>query len=117
MNKPFGILSGSGLLRADLRQMRAKAQWVLPLIALTLLVLSGPMMHAQTTAQMTGTVQDPSGGVIPGAGLTRFGVMVRGWLGVLLAGTYNSNREFGALEKRAFPDEFMDPRFYHSVPE
>lgn len=70
MNKPFGFLSRGRLLKGDLRPMSAKAGWVLPLIALALLVLSGPLMHAQTTAQLTGTVQDPSGGVIPGAQVT-----------------------------------------------
>ena len=35
-----------------------------------LLLLSGPMTHAQTTAQLTGTVQDTSGAVIPGAQVT-----------------------------------------------
>ena len=40
------------------------------LIAVALLMLSTPLVHAQTTAQLTGTVQDSSGGVIPGAQVT-----------------------------------------------
>jgi hypothetical protein len=35
-----------------------------------LLLLSVPQTHAQTTAQLTGTVQDNSGAVIPGAQVT-----------------------------------------------
>jgi hypothetical protein len=41
---------------------------------LTVMVLGGlllaPALYAQTTAQLTGTVQDSSGGVIPGAQVT-----------------------------------------------
>ena len=35
-----------------------------------LLLFSGPLTHAQTTAQLTGTVEDTSGAVIPGAQVT-----------------------------------------------
>ena len=39
---------------------------------LLLLAISAaaPRLHAQTTATLTGTVQDPSGAMIPGAGVT-----------------------------------------------
>ena len=44
---------------------------VLPLAALVMLCLSAvPAARAQVTATLTGTVQDPSGGVIPGADVT-----------------------------------------------
>lgn len=39
-------------------------------ILMAALLLSIPAAHAQVTAQITGTVQDPSGGVIPGAQVT-----------------------------------------------
>jgi len=41
---------------------------LLTVVALAGLLLA-PALHAQTTAQLTGTVEDPSGGVIPGARL------------------------------------------------
>ena len=41
-----------------------------PLIGLILLLLSGPLAHGQTTAQLTGTVTDNTGAVIPGAQVT-----------------------------------------------
>ena len=37
---------------------------------MALLLLSVPLTHAQTTAQLTGTVQDATGGVIPDAQVT-----------------------------------------------
>lgn len=43
---------------------------ILSLIGVALLLLSGTLTRAQTTAQLTGTVQDSSGGVIPGAQVT-----------------------------------------------
>src|SRR6202041_174230 len=42
----------------------------LPLITVMLVLLAGPLTHAQTTAQLMGTVQDVSGAVIPGAEIT-----------------------------------------------
>ena len=66
MNNTFGVLTRRGLKR-DLRQLCGRGRWILPLIAVALLLLSAPLTHAQTTAQLTGTVQDASGAVIPGA--------------------------------------------------
>ncbi len=66
MNSIHGILT-EGTLKPDLRQLCGRAKWILPLIAVALLLLSVPLAQAQTTAQLTGTVQDPSGAVIPGA--------------------------------------------------
>ncbi len=40
------------------------------LLAMLLLLLMLPTAHAQTTAQLTGTVTDPTGAVIPGAKVT-----------------------------------------------
>lgn len=40
------------------------------LIAVVLLLLAMPVMHAQTTAQISGTVTDATGAVIPGATVT-----------------------------------------------
>src|ERR1700751_4426254 len=53
--------------RADLRQRFGCAWPLLPVIGLALFLFSGPVMHAQTTAQLSGTVQDATGAVIPGA--------------------------------------------------
>jgi len=69
MNSAFGVLIRRGL-KGDLRQVCRRGQWILPLIGVALLLLSGPLTHAQTTAQLTGTVQDNSGSVIPGAQVT-----------------------------------------------
>ena len=56
--------------RAELRQHRKTWQWLLPLLGVALLLVSAPRLHAQTTAQLTGTIVDPSGGVIPNAQVT-----------------------------------------------
>ena len=69
MNNASGVLTGRGLKR-DLRQLCGRGRWILSLIGVALLLLSVPLAHAQTTAQLTGTVQDASGGVIPGAQVT-----------------------------------------------
>lgn len=45
-------------------------RWMLCSIGIILLLLYAPASHAQTTAQLTGTVQDSSGGMIPGAQVT-----------------------------------------------
>ncbi len=39
-------------------------------LAVVLLLISTPMIHAQATAQLSGTVTDTTGGVIPGAQVT-----------------------------------------------
>ncbi|HYK34465.1 carboxypeptidase-like regulatory domain-containing protein [Alloacidobacterium sp.] len=57
-------------LKQELHQLRGKGYWLLSLIGMAFLFLSGPSTHAQTTAQLTGTVQDSTGGVIPGAQVT-----------------------------------------------
>ena len=69
MNNGSGVLSRRGLNR-DLRQLCGTGRWILPLIVLMLVLLSGPMTQAQTTAQLTGGVQDATGAVIPGAQVT-----------------------------------------------
>ena len=69
MNNASGVLTRQGLKR-DLRQICGTGRWILPLIGVALLLLSVPLTHAQTTAQLTGTVQDRLGGVIPGAQVT-----------------------------------------------
>jgi hypothetical protein len=69
MNNASGVLIRRGLKR-DLRQLYGTGRWLLPLIGVALLLVSGPLTHAQTTAQLTGTVQDTSGAMIPGAQVT-----------------------------------------------
>jgi len=69
MNNACGVLTRRGLNR-DLRQLCGIGRWILPLIGVALFLLAGPMAHAQTTGQLTGTVQDASGAVIPGATVT-----------------------------------------------
>lgn len=69
MNSTLKALTRRGLKR-DLQQLRGSVRWILPLIGVALLLLSAPLTHAQTTAQLTGTVQDSSGAVIPGADVT-----------------------------------------------
>src|SRR5438270_9206448 len=67
MNTTSSILTRRGLKR-DLQQLRGSIRGILlPLIAVAMLLLSAPRTHAQTTAQLTGTVEDNSGAVIPGA--------------------------------------------------
>lgn len=56
-------------IKRNLRQLFGAAWWAASL-GVILLVLSGPMSHAQTTAQLTGTIQDASDAVIPGAEVT-----------------------------------------------
>ncbi|RSL17654.1 carboxypeptidase family protein [Edaphobacter aggregans] len=69
MNNASGVLGRRGLSR-DLHQLCGTGRWVLPLIVVTFLLLSASLTHAQTTAQLTGIVQDASGAVIPGAQIT-----------------------------------------------
>jgi hypothetical protein len=56
--------------KSGLRQLCGRARWGLPFLAVLFLLLTAPLIHAQTTAQLTGTVQDASGAVIPGAQVT-----------------------------------------------
>src|ERR1700735_4636571 len=65
MKSAFCVLTSGGR-RRDLRQL--SGGWIFLLIAL--LFLSGPPTYAQTTAQLTGTVQDSSGAMIPSAQVT-----------------------------------------------
>ena len=67
MKSASSVLTSGGRKR-DVQ--RVNGGWIFPLIALVLLFLSGPLIHAQTTAQLTGTVQDSSGAVIPAAQVT-----------------------------------------------
>ena len=69
MSYASGVLTGQGLKR-DLRQLCGTGRWIPSLIGVALLLVSVPLTHAQTTAQLTGTVQDSTGGVIPGAQVT-----------------------------------------------
>ncbi len=69
MNSTNSVLTRRGLKR-DLRQLCGRTRWILPLIGVALLLLSASFTHAQTTAQLTGTVQDPSGAMVPGAEIT-----------------------------------------------
>jgi hypothetical protein len=64
------LLSWRGSLRRDLRQPLKTWHWIVPLLGLTLVLLSSSCLQAQTTAQLTGTVIDPTGGVIPNAQVT-----------------------------------------------
>lgn len=66
MNSRFGVFA-SRERRRDLRQRSGGAWWLLPVIGLALLLFSTPATHAQTTAQLSGTVQDSTGAVIPDA--------------------------------------------------
>jgi len=70
MTNASRVLHRRGSLRRDLRQLFKPGQWILPLLALALFAFAGSPIHAQTTAQLTGTVTDPSGGVIPNAQVT-----------------------------------------------
>jgi hypothetical protein len=69
MNNTSSVLSEQGL-KVDLRRLCEKSRWIAALMGIALLLLSGTASHAQTTAQLTGTVQDSSGGMIPGAQVT-----------------------------------------------
>ena len=69
MNNASGVLIRRGLKR-DLRQLYGTGRWLLPLIGVALLLVSGTLARAQTTAQLTGTVEDTSGAMIPGAQVT-----------------------------------------------
>lgn len=69
MKKLLCVLIRRGQKR-DLRQLCGTGGRILPLIGLVLVFLFSPLTHGQTTAQLTGTVQDPSGGVIPGVQVT-----------------------------------------------
>ena len=68
MNGTLGLTRRG--LELHLQELWKRGRWILPLIVVALLLLSVPMTHAQTTAQLTGIVQDPSGAVIPGATVT-----------------------------------------------
>jgi hypothetical protein len=68
MNNIYGILT-RGSSKRTLKQL-CGSRWGLPFIAVLCLLLSAPLTRAQTTAQLTGTVQDNSGAMIPGAQVT-----------------------------------------------
>jgi hypothetical protein len=69
MNNTSGVLTRRGL-KQDLRQLCGRCRWIFPLIGMAVLLLSGSLAHAQTTAQLTGTVTDNTGGMVPGAQVT-----------------------------------------------
>src|ERR1035438_7590821 len=59
------------MIRKNLSRGSQKWVAVLPLFVLALLVFGLPFaLHAQVTGTLTGTVEDQSGGVIPGAQVT-----------------------------------------------
>src|SRR5579875_1200778 len=70
MNDALCVLSGRGSFRQELLRFRKTWRWLLPLFGMALLLFSPPHLQAQTTAQLTGTVTDPSGGLIPDAQVT-----------------------------------------------
>jgi len=69
MGSTIAVFSKRGQ-NPDVRQLRGRGWWILPLIGFALFLLSAPLIQAQTTAQLTGTVQDATGAVIPGAEVT-----------------------------------------------
>ncbi len=70
MTNALCALSRRESFRHEPRQLRKTWYWILPLLGVALLLLSAPRLQAQTTAQLTGTIIDPSGGVIPNAQVT-----------------------------------------------
>src|SRR6185312_4353957 len=69
MNDTTAVFSGEGQ-NPDRQQPRGSRRWILPLIGFVLFFLSLPPAQAQTTAQLSGTVQDASGAVLPEAQVT-----------------------------------------------
>lgn len=71
MNKRLFFLRSDGSGSATERgpALKTRGRLLIAIVALTGL-LYAPALHAQTTAQLSGTVEDPSGGVIPGAQVT-----------------------------------------------
>jgi carboxypeptidase family protein len=69
MNNTHSTFTG-GASKRDLGPLCGRGAWILPLIAIALFLLSVPLAHAQTTAQLTGIVEDPSAAMIVGAEVT-----------------------------------------------
>ena len=69
MNSTTDVFSGAGQ-NPNRQQHRGRGRWILSLIGFVLLFLSLPLAQAQTTAQLTGAVQDASGAVLPEAQVT-----------------------------------------------
>src|SRR5580704_1569063 len=69
MSNTTDVFSGEGQNPSQ-QQPRGRWRWILPLVGFVLLFLSLPPAQAQTTAQLTGTVQDASGAVLPDAQVT-----------------------------------------------
>jgi Carboxypeptidase regulatory-like domain/TonB dependent receptor len=69
MDNAYGVLISQGL-RRDLRQLTGACRWILPAMGFAMLLLCGPLAHAQTTAQLSGSVQDSTGALMPGADIT-----------------------------------------------
>ena len=61
-------IRGGSKTRRNLRQVCRTSGWFL--MGAILFLVSGRLSYGQTTAQLTGTVQDVSGAVIPGAQVT-----------------------------------------------
>src|ERR1700749_1414054 len=70
MNTIHGILTRERARSRQTFRQLCRSRWGLLFIAAIFLVLSAPAARAQTTAQLTGTVQDNSGAMIPGAQVT-----------------------------------------------
>ena len=68
MDSTGEVLSGKALTQR-LKQSVANRRWCL-LPAFAIILVTAPSAHAQTTAQLTGTVQDNSNAVIPDAEVT-----------------------------------------------
>jgi hypothetical protein len=69
MKSMCGVFTRLGLY-LGLRQLSGRGRSILPFTGVALLLLSAPLAHAQTTAQLTGGVQDATGAVVPGAQIT-----------------------------------------------
>src|SRR6185437_17177652 len=71
MNKRLSLRRSDGSGSATERgpALKILGRLLIAIVAMTGLLYT-PALRAQTTAQLTGTVEDPSGGVIPGAQVT-----------------------------------------------
>src|ERR1700743_639513 len=69
MKSTADVFSGEGQ-NPNEQHPRGRARWILPLLGFVLLFLSLPLAQAQTTAQLSGTMQDSSGAVLPDAQVT-----------------------------------------------
>src|SRR5215469_9174762 len=71
MTNKFGINSSGVISTGSVRNLRGLCEagrWLL--LGALLFLVCGQFSHAQTTAQLTGTVTDATGAVVPGAQVT-----------------------------------------------